>query len=280
MGLCAVHVVSSEYIFTRKSKGEVLLFLRGKHAEPRKIKNDEEAHDPCEIARYVVEGSQLDAPCEDFADLWPRANFCWRDLSYEITINKRQKPLLTGISGWVKPGTLTALMGSTGSGKTTLLDVLSQRTSIGVVSGTICLNGQERGLDFRRKTGYAQQADVHLPTSTVREALQFSALLRQPSHISKNEKLEHVNTVIEVLEMESFADALVGVPGEGLNIEQRKRLTIGVELAAKPELLLFLDEPTSGLDSQTAWTICMLLRKLASRGQALVIPLRFTVNIG
>jgi ABC-type multidrug transport system ATPase subunit len=56
----------------------------------------------------------------------------------------------------------------------------------------------------------------------------------------------------------------------GLNVEQRKRLTIGVELAAKPALLLFLDEPTSGLDSQTAWSICALLRKLADNGQAIL----------
>ena len=55
-----------------------------------------------------------------------------------------------------------------------------------------------------------------------------------------------------------------------MNVEQRKRLTIGVELAAKPELLLFLDEPTSGLDSQTAWSICTLLRKLANNGQAIL----------
>lgn len=70
--------------------------------------------------------------------------------------------------------------------------------------------------------------------------------------------------------MESYADAIVGVPGEGLNVEQRKRLTIGVEMAAKPALLLFLDEPTSGLDSQTAWSICSLLRKLADNGQAIL----------
>lgn len=68
--------------------------------------------------------------------------------------------------------------------------------------------------------------------------------------------------------MEEYADAVVGVPGEGLNVEQRKRLTIGVELAAKPQLLLFLDEPTSGLDSQTSWAICDLLTKLADHGQA------------
>jgi ABC-type multidrug transport system ATPase subunit len=56
----------------------------------------------------------------------------------------------------------------------------------------------------------------------------------------------------------------------GLNVEQRKRLTIGVELAAKPGLLLFLDEPTSGLDSQTAWSIATLIRKLANNGQAIL----------
>lgn len=56
----------------------------------------------------------------------------------------------------------------------------------------------------------------------------------------------------------------------GLNVGQRKRLTIGVELVARPELLLFLDEPTSGLDSDTAWSICTLLRKLANNGQAIL----------
>lgn len=70
--------------------------------------------------------------------------------------------------------------------------------------------------------------------------------------------------------MREFADAIVGVPGTGLNVEQRKLLTIGVELAAKPKLLLFLDEPTSGLDSQSSWAICAFLRKLADAGQAIL----------
>ena len=68
--------------------------------------------------------------------------------------------------------------------------------------------------------------------------------------------------------MEDYADAVVGVPGDGLNVEQRKRLTIGVEIAARPKLLLFLDEPTSGLDSQTSWAICDLMEKLTRNGQA------------
>lgn len=70
--------------------------------------------------------------------------------------------------------------------------------------------------------------------------------------------------------MVEYADAVVGVLGEGLNVEQRKRLTIGVELAAKPPLLLFVDEPTSGLDSQTSWAILDLLEKLSKAGQSIL----------
>ena len=63
---------------------------------------------------------------------------------------------------------------------------------------------------------------------------------------------------------------MVGVLGEGLNVEQRKRLTIGIELAARPPLLLFVDEPTSGLDSQTSWAILDLLEKLSNAGQSIL----------
>jgi ABC-type multidrug transport system ATPase subunit len=138
------------------------------------------------------------------------------------------------------------------------------------------VDGHDRDASFQRKTGYVQQQDLHLSTSTVREALNFSAILRQPAKIPRKEKLEYVNEVIKLLDMQEYADAIVGVPGEGLNVEQRKRLTIGVELAAKPELLLFLDEPTSGLDSQTSWAICDLMEKLTKNGQAVLCTVRST----
>ena len=100
--------------------------------------------------------------------------------------------------------------------------------------------------------------------------MNFSALLRQAESIPKAEKLAYVDEVIQLLEMQEYADAVVGVPGEGLNVEQRKRLTIGVELAARPPLLLFVDEPTSGLDSQTSWAILDLLEKLSKNGQSVL----------
>ena len=108
--------------------------------------------------------------------------------------------------------------------------------------------------------------DVHEGTATIREALRFSAYLRQPASVSDAEKNEYVEDIIELLELQDLADALV----MSLGVEARKRVTIGVELASKPELLLFLDEPTSGLDGQSAWNLVRFLRKLADQGQTIL----------
>lgn len=105
---------------------------------------------------------------------------------------------------------------------------------------------------------------------TFLQALTFSALLRQPYSVPKADKLAYVEEVIKLLAMQDYADAVVGVPGEGLNVEQRKRLTIGVELVAKPPLLLFVDEPTSGLDSQSSWAVLDLLENLSKAGQSIL----------
>ena len=133
-----------------------------------------------------------------------------------------------------------------GAGKTTLLNCLSKRATKGVVTGQILIDGRPLPGSFQRSTGYVEQLDVHEPHSTVREALQFSALLRQPREVPTHEKLAYVDKVLKLLELEEIADAIIGTPGNGLSGEQRKRTTIGVELASKPQLLLFLDEPTSG----------------------------------
>lgn len=262
-----------------RTKGEVLVFPR---AIVRKITKNRKRSDPEEdaadspqhaIATGAVDASQLNKEQEERAKQLIEASdeiFYWKDVCYDIKIKNEPRRLLNYVNGWVKPGTLTALMGASGAGKTTLLDTLANRVTMGVVTGQIFVNSIPRDNSFQRTTGYAMQQDLHLETSTVREALVFSALLRQPASVSKADKLAYVDNVLEILEMQAYADAVVGVPGKGLNVEQRKRLTIGVELAAKPKLLLFLDEPTSGLDSQTAWSICQLLKKLSNAGQAIL----------
>ncbi|KAJ5899540.1 CDR ABC transporter [Penicillium taxi] len=188
--------------------------------------------------------------------------FTWQSLNYTIPYKDGQKKLLQDVNGYVKPGRLTALMGASGAGKTTLLNALAQRINFGVVTGDFMVDG--------KATGFAEQMDIHEPTATVRESLRFSALLRQPKEVPLQEKYDYCEKVIDLLEMRSIAGATVGSAGTGLNQEQRKRLTIAVELASKPELLLFLDEPTSGLDSLAAFNIVRFLRKLADAGQAIL----------
>ncbi|KAK6503559.1 hypothetical protein TWF481_008573 [Arthrobotrys musiformis] len=268
---CAVYIIASDKITAAKSKGEVLVFKKGKlPVSAKKNSDDVEGNEPKEAAREQELGAVMTREISVAAIQKQTSIFHWKNVVYDIPVKGGERRLLDHVSGWVKPGTLTALMGVSGAGKTTLLDVLASRKTTGVITGDMFVNGQKRDGSFQRKTGYVQQQDLHLETSTVREALEFSALLRQPQELSRKEKLDYVEEVIQILEMEEFVDAVVGVPGEGLNVEQRKRLTIGVELAARPELLLFLDEPTSGLDSQTAWSICTLLRKLARNGQAIL----------
>ncbi|CAJ0547662.1 Ff.00g044160.m01.CDS01 [Fusarium sp. VM40] len=268
------YMTAAELVSEKKSKGEVLVYRRGH--KPAAVANAEKKHSDPEAAMAhigpVVTAERTRSRTNGAGGMLQEQTsvFQWHDVCYEVKIKDETRKILDHVDGWVKPGTLTALMGVSGAGKTTLLDCLADRTSMGVITGEMLVDGSPRDMSFQRKTGYVQQQDLHLQTSTVREALNFSALLRQPAHVPKEEKLDYVEQVIKLLDMEEYADAVVGVPGEGLNVEQRKRLTIGVELAAKPPLLLFVDEPTSGLDSQTSWAILDLLEKLTNAGQAIL----------
>jgi ATP-binding cassette, subfamily G (WHITE), member 2, PDR len=267
------YLFATEYISAQPSKGEILVFRRGALPHEMEKKDDDEeslGNEPIGRRPASEKVSEKSLGEKEVAIEKQTAIFHWRNVCYEVKIKSETRKILDHVDGWVKPGTLTALMGATGAGKTTLLDVLADRVTMGVVTGDMLVDGKQRNNSFQRKTGYVQQQDLHLQTSTVREALRFSALLRQPKTRSLQEKLDYVEEVIKLLDMEEYAGAVVGVPGEGLNVEQRKRLTIGVELAARPQLLLFLDEPTSGLDSQTAWSILNLITKLSQNGQAIL----------
>lgn len=267
---CGLYLLATEHLSAQKSRGEVLISKRGGSSKAL-IFDDQEAQQskigvlhssrPERFRRYSGypgrKGTQA-------------ATYVWENLSYEVKTSKGGSKILDDIEGWIEPGTVTALMGESGAGKTTLLNVLANRTKIGIVKGQMVVDAKFQNEGFARKVGYAQQQDMATRTATVKEALAFSALLRQPPEYEDAEKLAYVDEVMAMLDLSEFADAVIGFQGEGLNIEQRKRVTIGIELAARPELLLFLDEPTSGLDSNTAWSICTLLRKLADSGQAIL----------
>ncbi|RLN52010.1 hypothetical protein BBJ29_009265 [Phytophthora kernoviae] len=174
--------------------------------------------------------------------------------------------LLKGISGFALPGTMTALMGSSGAGKTTLMDVIAGRKTGGKIQGEILLNGHPAmDLAIRRSTGYCEQMDIHSEASTFREALTFSAFLRQGANVPNSRKFDSVTECLGVLDLAPIADQII----RGSSVEQMKRLTIGVELAAQPSVL-FLDEPTSGLDARSAKLIMDGVRKVADTGRTVV----------
>lgn len=179
---------------------------------------------------------------------------------------KQSIDLLKGITGYALPGSVTALMGSSGAGKTTLMDVIAGRKTGGKIRGKILLNGYEANdLAIRRCTGYCEQMDIHSEASTIREALTFSAFLRQDSTVPDSKKYDSVNECLDLLDMHDIADQIV----RGSSVEQMKRLTIGVELAAQPSVI-FLDEPTSGLDARSAKLIMDGVRKVANSGRTIV----------
>ena len=170
----------------------------------------------------------------------------FQDLWYSVPAPGQKKgeehesiDLLKGISGVALPGTMTALMGSSGAGKTTLLDVISGRKTGGSIRGEIFLNGYPATSNaVRRCTGYCEQMDIHSDAATIREALTFSAFLRQPATVSHEAKRKTVDECLDLLELHEFADEIV----RGLSLEKMKRLTIGVELAAQPSVLFLVRE--------------------------------------
>ena len=74
----------------------------------------------------------------------------------------------------------------------------------------------------------------------------FSAQIRLPASLGLEATTKFVDEVMDLVELRPLANGSVGLPGvSGLSVEQRKRLTIAVELVSNPSVV-FMDEPTSG----------------------------------
>ncbi|KAK5088657.1 ATP-binding cassette transporter snq2 [Lithohypha guttulata] len=253
---------------TKRAKNQINQEEKGSALDEEKVAAAQASSRDSGASSETVQGHNSDGNKDDITNeiAQSKSVFTWENVSYTVPYQGGTRQLLNGVNGYVKPGIMIALMGASGAGKTTLLNTLSQRQTMGVVSGDMLVDGQALGVEFQRGTGFCEQMDLHEMTASVREAFEFSALLRQSADIPREEKIAYVDRIIELLELEDIQDALL----ISLGVEQRKRVTIGVELAAKPQLLLFLDEPTSGLDSQAALSITRFLKKLAHAGQAII----------
>ncbi|GJM95871.1 hypothetical protein PR202_ga12654 [Eleusine coracana subsp. coracana] len=162
----------------------------------------------------------------------------------------RKLQLLHSVTGAFRPGVLSALMGVSGAGKTTLLDVLAGRKTGGSIEGDIRIGGY--------------------PKLTVKESVTYSAWLRLPPQVDGKTRHEFVNEVLKIVELDEIKDTLVGIQGiNGLSLEQRKRLTVAVELISNPSVIL-MDEPTTGLDARSAAIVIRAVKNISETGRTVV----------
>ncbi|OWF52254.1 ABC transporter G family member 14 [Mizuhopecten yessoensis] len=180
----------------------------------------------------------------------------------DLMVSTKSKVLLKNVSGSASSGDLLAVMGPTGAGKTTFLNVLAGRVSRD--SGTITLNRSPLNKTQRRRLGYVLQDDIFLSNLTLWETLYFTAMIRIPDQVSKQEKTEKINTIVESLGLKKCLHTAIGdIFCRGLSGGEKKRANIACELLTDPDILL-IDEPTSGLDSSTAHTLMVQLKNYAT----------------
>ncbi|ETI48387.1 hypothetical protein PPTG_10588 [Phytophthora nicotianae INRA-310] len=195
------------------------------------------------------------------------SNLCIKDLDYFVTLpSGEERQLLQKVTAHFEPGRMVALMGATGAGKTTLMDVIAGRKTGGRIVGEIYVNGELKDpANFSRITAYCEQMDIHSEAATIYEALVFSANLRLPPNFTEEERMNLVHETLDLLELTSISSEMVG----RLSVEQKKRVTIGVEVVSNPSIL-FLDEPTSGLDARSALIVMRGVQSIARTGRTVL----------
>jgi subfamily B ATP-binding cassette protein MsbA len=159
------------------------------------------------------------------------------------------KPVLHGISFESKPGTVTALVGSSGSGKSTIISLICAfHTATG---GQVLIDGIDlatiRLSSYRRQLGVVLQ-ETFLFDGTIRENIFFSRPDATEEQLLEACKIARVDEFAE--RFPEQYDTIVGERGVKLSGGQRQRISIARAILADPRILI-LDEATSSLDSES-----------------------------
>ena len=226
-------------------------------------------------AKDIVENPALRSRSMTFSPHIPENSpiiLSWSNMS--VTTKKEpRKILLDNISGSITGG-FWAIMGASGGGKTTLLSTLSLRldTAVMEIEGEFRLNGATYSKHILKSmSAYVMQDDLLHAELTVFETMCYAADLRLPKGYSKDQRLERVDEVLNLMGISYCKGVIIGdTRRKGISGGERKRVCVAIELLTKPKLV-FLDEPTSGLDSTTALAVCETLKELSSSGQCTVV---------
>lgn len=180
-----------------------------------------------------------------------------------------RQPLLAQVTGEIPNGSFWGVMGASGAGKSTFVNVLMGKHRH--TGGVTKINGSPGvSSKYKKVIGYVPQDDVVLPELTVRENVLHSARIRLPSYWGDKDIRNHVDLVIECLRLSHVQHSRVGSTASPvISGGERKRVSIGMELAAAP-MALFLDEPTSGLDATSASSIMSILKAVSRLGITVV----------
>jgi ABC-type multidrug transport system ATPase subunit len=196
-------------------------------------------------------------------------------LALHKAVNKGSLVLLHQISLSIQPRELVAIVGGSGAGKSTLMNALSGFRP--APEGTVLLNGDDYYQNlaaYRSTLGYVPQDDIIHRELTVEQTLRYAARLRLPRDLSAAEIEQRIATVLEDIEMSAFRTSTISQLSGG----QRKRISIAVELLAKPRIF-YLDEPLTGLDPGISKRMVSLLRRLADRGQTIMFITHATASV-
>ncbi|KAH7313642.1 ATP-binding cassette sub-family G member 2 [Stachybotrys elegans] len=160
-------------------------------------------------------------------------------------------------------------MGPSGAGKSIFVNLLMGKMT--QTTGSLYINGLPSQVTrFKKVIGYVPQDDVVIPECTVRDNILHSAMIRLPRSWTDAQRMEHVDSLISCLNLTDIQHRVVGDTfASNISGGQRKRVSIGIEMAAAP-MALVLDEPTSGLDSTASLSIMSLLQDLSKQGVTIV----------
>ncbi|BCR89275.1 putative ABC transporter [Aspergillus chevalieri] len=190
----------------------------------------------------------------------------------DITVSVNDRDLIKGISGDVQAGQLVALMGPSGSGKTTLLNVLARRAAHKNTTGDSYVNKTKvDDTTFNQLASYVEQEDALIGSLNVWETLQFAADLALPRSVSKGQRKQRIQMLLNAFGIQNQAKTLIGTPiRKGISGGQKRRVSVASQLMTCPKIL-FLDEPTSGLDSTASYEVISYVRELAKANNLIII---------